>query len=833
MDRITLFADVLLPLPLPGYYTYRVPFELNEIIQTGQRVVVQFGTKKIYTALVRKIHTTPPDLITIKYVLSTLENEPLVSEMQFTFWEWMASYYMCTPGEVMNSALPSALKLASETKIVLNPTFDGDISNLNEKEILIAEALSHQKVLTISDVLKIIEQRSVIALIKNMIEKNVVLLEEELVNTYKVKTETFVRLAEKYQDESLLKDAFDLLEKRKVLSKQLEIVMYVYSKTIQSKNRPAKISRHEMLKQLNASSAQLKSLVKKGICELYTLDISRLEHIDDDEKINVVFSEDQQTAYENVIACFNKKDITLLHGITSSGKTEIYIKLIEETIAKGKQVLYLLPEIALTTQIINRLRKAFGNKVGVYHSKFSDNERVEIWNKVLLNNLSNVTTEGTYQIVLGARSALFLPFSNLGLIIIDEEHDSSYKQINPAPRYNARDSAIYLAKLHKAKTLLGSATPSLESYYNAKNDKYALVELNKRFGGVMLPEIFVADVKEETKKKRMKSHFTPFLLECIGEALKNKEQVILFQNRRGFSMRLECDICHWIPECKHCDVTLTYHKKSNQLICHYCGYSVNIPDRCPACNNNKILMHGFGTEKLEEELPVFFPEAKVKRMDLDTTRSKHGHQEIINDFEDRKIDILVGTQMVTKGLDFENISLVGIMNADSMISFPDFRAFERSYQLMAQVSGRAGRKQKRGKVIIQTYNPYHAVIRYVIDNDYSTMYESQIGERQTFKYPPVYKIIQLSLRHKNAEKLNRSAKELAMILKRSFGSRILGPEYPVVSRIRNEFIKNILVKFERDFSLTNAKALLAKHIEAFKLDKDNTGIRIMIDVDPQ
>ena len=614
--------------------------------------------------------------------------------------------------------------------------------------------------------------------------------------------------------------------------KQLEILMYVYSKTLQSKNKSYRISRPDMLKDLNSSAAQLNSLIKKGICESYTVGISRLEYFDRSEINCVDFSEFQQKAYDDVKKGFEQKDIALIHGITSSGKTEIYIKLIEDTIKQGKQVLYLLPEIALTTQIINRLRKAFGNKVGVYHSKFNDFERVEIWNKVLLNSIEKKNNEGTYQIVLGARSSLFLPYSNLGLVIVDEEHDTSYKQHEPAPRYNARDSAIYLAKLHGAKTILGSATPSLESYYNAKYNKYAFIELNKRFGGVMLPEIFVADVKEETKKRRMKSHFTPFLLEHIAEALKNKEQVILFQNRRGFSIRLECDICHWVPECKHCDVTLTYHKRSNQLICHYCGYSENIPERCPACNNSKILMHGFGTEKLEEELPVFFPDAKVVRMDMDTTRSKYGHQQIINDFEDRKIDILVGTQMVTKGLDFENVSVVGIMNADSMISFPDFRSFERSFQLMAQVSGRAGRKQKRGKVIIQTYNPFHAVIRYVIDHDFKAMYESQITERVTFKYPPIYKLILITVKHKNAEHLNTSAKELAIILKKSFGQRILGPEYPVVSRIRNEYIKNILLKIEKDFSLSKAKSILAERIEEFKSDKENSGVRIIIDVDP-
>ncbi|MFA4852286.1 MAG: primosomal protein N' [Bacteroidales bacterium] len=830
MERLTLFADVLLPLPLPGYFTYRVPYDLNDEIQTGQRVVVQFGRKKVYTALVRKIHKNPPDVSNVKYILSILENEPLVNEMQFVLWEWMASYYLCTPGEVMNAALPSALKLTSETKIVMNPLFDGDISNLNEKELSVAQALNVQKVLTITDVSKIIEQITVIPLIKNMIEKNVVALDEELVSRYKPKTETYVRLSEKYHDETLLKEVFDLLEKK--APKQLDVLMYVYSKTIQSKNKTVRISRPEMLKELNTSAAQLNAIVKKGICETYTTEITRLEEYENPVLSLAEFNECQTKAYEEIKKGFKEKDIVLLHGITSSGKTEIYIKLIDEVIQQGKQVLYLLPEIALTTQIINRLRKAFGNKVGVYHSKFNNFERVEIWNKVLLNSIDNKSSEGTYQVVLGARSALFLPFSNIGLVIVDEEHDSSYKQYDPAPRYNARDSAIYLAKLHGAKTLLGSATPSLESYYNAKTNKYALAELNKRFGGVKLPEVFVADVKEESRKRRMKSHFTPFLLENIKEALKNKEQVILFQNRRGFSVRLECDICHWIPECKHCDVTLTYHKKSNQLICHYCGYTTNIPERCPACNNNKILMHGFGTEKIEEELPVFFPDAKIVRMDLDTTRSKYGHQKIINDFEDRRIDILVGTQMVTKGLDFENVSVVGIMNADGMISFPDFRAFERSYQLMAQVSGRAGRKNKRGKVIIQSYNPSHAVIRYVIDHDFKAMYESQITERITYKYPPVYKLIQITVKHKDAEKLNKSARELAIILRKAFGQRILGPEYPIVSRIRNEYIKNILFKIEKEFSLSKAKSTLIERIENFKADKDHTGVRVLIDVDP-
>lgn len=830
MERTTLFADVLLPLPLPGYYTYRVPFELNEIVQPGLRIVVQFGKKRIYTALIRKLHSNTPKVSDIKYILSVLENDPLVNEKQMQFWEWMAAYYMCTPGEVMNAAVPAALKLESETRIALNPAFDGNIGNLNEKELMIAQALTAQKVLTITDVTKIADQKKIIPLIKTLIEKNVIIPEEELVTRYKPKTEIFVKINKEYLDEAKLKETFDKLEKK--APKQLEILMHIYSKMIQAKGKPLRTSRNEMLKTLNTSAAQLNALIKKGICEQYTQEISRLEETGETNGSGVELNDHQKKAYAEVTEGFEKKDIVLLHGVTSSGKTEIYIKLIEEAINNGKQALYLLPEIALTTQIINRLRKAFGKKVGVYHSKFNENERAEIWNKVLLNSPGNEKDDGTYQVILGARSALLLPFSNLGLVIVDEEHDTSYKQYNPAPRYHARDSAIYLAKMHGAKTILGSATPSIESYFNAKHGKYHLVTINKRFGNVMLPEIFVADVKEESRRRRMKSHFTPFLLEHIEEALKNKEQVILFQNRRGFSIRLECDICHWMPECKHCDVTLTYHKKSDQLICHYCGYTQNVPDHCPACNNNKILMKGFGTEKIEEELPVFFPNAKVMRMDLDTTRSKYGHQQIINDFEDRKIDILVGTQMVTKGLDFENVSIVGIMNADNMISFPDFRSFERSYQLMAQVSGRAGRKNKRGKVIIQTYNPYHSVIRYVIENDYIAMYESQIAERNSFRYPPIYKLIQFTLKHKNAEKLNKSAREFAMNMRKVFGGRVLGPEFPVVSKIRNEYLKNILLKIEKEYSLSKAKSTIRTLIENFKIDNDHKVVRIVIDVDP-
>ncbi|MBN2173786.1 MAG: primosomal protein N' [Bacteroidales bacterium] len=518
----------------------------------------------------------------------------------------------------------------------------------------------------------------------------------------------------------------------------------------------------------------------------------------------------------------------LLHGVTSSGKTEIYIKLIAEALQSGKQVLYLLPEIALTTQIINRLRRFFGDLVGVYHSKYSENERVEIWNQVLKDS----GTKSKYRIILGPRSALFLPFSELGLVIVDEEHDYSYKQFDPAPRYNARDAAIYLAGLHQANVILGSATPAVESYFNTHAGKYHLVELFKRYGDIQLPEIFVADVKKETRQKTMKSHFSSFLLEHINKSLENKEQVILFQNRRGFSLRIECDTCHWMPECKNCDVTLIYHKQINLLKCHYCGYTRQVPANCDSCGSSHLKMKGFGTEKIEDELAIYYPDAKIRRMDLDTTRSKHAYQVIINDFEEQRIDILVGTQMVTKGLDFDHVSVVGIMNADNMISFPDFRSYERSFQLMAQVSGRAGRKKKRGKVIIQTYNPHHSVIQDVINNDYKAMYQHQILERRNFKYPPFYRLVSVSLKHKDSPLLNEGAKELALLLRERLGERILGPEYPIVSRIKNLYIKNIMVKLERDEKLNARKITIRETIKDFYTLARYKSIRVITDVDP-
>ena len=828
MERETLFIDVILPLPVPGYYTYRVPYELNNFVKKGLRVVVQFGKQKLYTALIAKIHDNVPKNYETKYILTILDDEPVISNFHFKFWDWICDYYICRIGEVMNAALPSALKLESESKIVLNPDYNGDQSNISDKEYLILEALMLRKTITVTEASKILDRLKIIPVIKTLIEKGVAILEEELVDKYKVKTEIYVRLGVKYVDkEEELKIIFDKLEKK--APKQLEMLMSFINLSYHKKE----ITRSELTMTIDKSAPHLAALVKKGILETYSKSISRLIDYESITNVNsIILSNEQQKTIDSIKEQFKEKQVVLLHGITSSGKTEIYIKLISETIAEGKQVLFLLPEIALTAQIINRLRKYFGNKVGIYHSKQPDKERVEIWNNIL-NRDKDISNKNNIQIILGARSAVFLPYTNLGLVIVDEEHDSSFKQSEPAPRYNGRDCAIYLAHIHGAKTLLGSATPSVESYFNAHSGKYGFAGLFSRYGDIRLPEVLVADVKEETKKKRMKSHFTPLLIESITEALLNGEQVLLFQNRRGFSLYLECSNCNWVPQCRNCDVSLIYHKKQNQLRCHYCGYSVKIPEKCPACGSTAVLMKGFGTEKIEEELAVFFPNAVISRMDLDTTRTKNSYQKIINDFEDRKVDILVGTQMVTKSLDFDNVSVVGVLNADSILKFPEFRSFERGFQLLAQVSGRAGRKNKRGKVVIQTYDPFHSVIRYVIDNNYTEMYNSQIIERKSFKYPPFYRLIKLTIKHRNEETLNLAASEIAKELRKLFPDKVLGPEFPFISRIKNMYLKNIMIKLEKSLNYKETKEVVVKLTEKFSFIDKYKGIKIAVDVDPQ
>ena len=890
MSRTTYFVDVILPLAVPNLFTYRVPYDLNDAIAIGKRVLVQFGRGKLYSALIRRIHENPPKQYEAKYIDSVLDENPIVNLKQFELWDWMSQYYMCNIGDVMVAALPGGLRLASETKIVLNPDYyDKKLSEIiSDKEYLIIEALQIRTVLSIHDVSEILEQKTVYHILKGLIEKGAVLIQEELKEKFKPKIESFVRITQYADNEENLKNIFSTLEKK--APKQLDVLMtYIklserYSQTAASQleRSRSEVKKSEIIKRVSGADAALKPMVEKNIFEVYEREVGRFATFDNATKITQL-NTIQQQVYESIQQQFGwlsewgggsgewgekktekkedqkpnttnpellttnselkktelKKDVVLLHGVTSSGKTEIYVKLIEQVIAQGKQVLYLLPEIALTTQIINRLRKYFGNNVGVYHSKFNSNERVELWNTVLKveDNEAKKTTNyepqtTNYKLIVGARSSLFLPFSNLGLVIVDEEHDTSYKQYDPSPRYNARDGAIYLAHLHKAKTLLGSATPSLESYYNAQEGKYGFVQITERFGGVQMPEIVIADIKEATKKKMMKSHFSPLLLDTVTKALQAKEQVILFQNRRGFAPQLECNTCAWVPQCINCDVSLTYHKASNQLRCHYCGYSIKPPNKCAACGDTNLRMKGFGTEKIEEELSIFYPKAKIARMDLDTTRSKFAHQHIIQDFEDGNIDILVGTQMVTKGLDFDNVSMVGILNADSMLNFPDFRSFERSFQLMAQVSGRAGRKNKRGKVIIQTQNPDHSIIQDVIQNNFLAMYTQQLSDRKEFNYPPFFRLIEITVIHKDADMVNDAAKFLADELKHHFKKRVLGPEFPIVSRIRNLYHKNILLKIERDASVVKIKKIVGEILIQFKSGKDHKSVRVNIDVDP-
>lgn len=826
----TEFAEVLLPLPVKGYFTYRVPGELNGSIKPGMRVVVQFGSKKLYTALVRRLTNIPPQVVSAKYILSVIDPVPVVNERQFTFWEWIADYYMCTEGEVMNAALPSAYKLASESRVVLDPEYVHDSSVLSDYEFMIIEALDLQKILSINDISKITGTAKVIPIVKTMLEKKYIRVEEEITERYKPRLEPYVRLTENYAENDTLSREMDKLTTRAY--KQLQLLMQYISLSGYFSGTPKEVSKADLLKAQGASAAQLDALVKKGILEVYRRLVSRIEKVDStDIAESIQLTTAQQTAYDALSVLLHTQGIGLLKGVTSSGKTEIYIRLIDEVLRSGKQVLYLLPEIALTSQIVRRLQRFFGEEVGVYHSKYNEFERIEIWNRANLS-MEHAETVSAFSIILGARSAMFLPYNDLGLIIVDEEHDSSYKQTDPAPRYNARDSAIMLGRIHQAPVLLGSATPSIESYFNARDGKYLLVELNERYGGMEMPEIKVLNLKEETRFKRMKSHFAPQLLETMESALLNNEQAILFQNRRGFSLRLQCEVCNHIPECVNCDVTLTYHKHINVLKCHYCGYTKVVPGVCPECGSPNIKLRGFGTEKIEEELSIFFPDKVIARMDLDTTQTKNAYHKIMQDFETRKTDILIGTQMVTKGLDFDNVRVVGVLNADGLISYPDFRSLERSYQLLAQVSGRAGRKNKRGIVLVQTYNPEHPIHQWVKHNNYEAMFNQVLHDRHKYSYPPFVRLVLVSLRHKDQHVLDDAAVKLAEMLKPYFKGSMLGPEYPNVSRVKNFYIKNLLIKISRGNTGQEAKKELSHQIELFKNHMDFKSVRIVIDVDP-
>lgn len=816
-ERETLFVEVILPLAIAKNYTYRVPFELNDSVAIGKRVVVQFGKSKLYTAIISSIGKQAPEKYEAKYIIDIMDDAPVVNTRQLLFWKWLADYYLCHVGEVMNAALPAALKLASETKIVLNKEFEYDKADLNDKEYLIIDALEIQPELSVSDIVKLLGQKTVMPLLRALFEKNIIHISEEVSDKYKPRRRTFITLNPVYSNPESLKELFAILERA---PKQLDALLAC----IQLSRKQKLITKAELTEASGAGAAAIKALIDKEVFIADERTVSRLMGEEHELDENFVLSDNQRAALKNINTQFADKDVVLLHGVTSSGKTQIYIRLIEQMLASGRQTLYLLPEIALTTHIVERLRRHFGNHIGVYHSKFNDNERVEVWQKVL---------KGDYQIILGARSSVFLPFDDLGLIIVDEEHESSYKQYDPAPRYNARDASIYLGALHEGKVLLGSATPSFESYYNAKTEKYGLAEMPERFGGVELPEIQVVSITDETKRKTMQSHFSSVLMRDIGEALAKKEQVILFQNRRGYAPVIICKTCAYSPKCINCDVTLTYHKSSGKLHCHYCGYREDSPSICPACGSAHLEQKGFGTEKVEDELSILLPDARIARMDLDTTRSKMAFQNILNDIEEKKIDILVGTQMVAKGLDFPDITVIGIISADSLLKYPDYRANERSFQLLAQVSGRAGRRGKQGKVVIQTYDPTHRVIAQVISNDYLDLYNTEMVERKAFKYPPFYRIINLDIKHKDPEKLYHQAEYLAIELRKHFGNRVIGPEFPLINRIRNYYIKSIMLKFEKDaVSIAKVKVILQDVLLQFQTTNLSKGCIVQPDVDP-
>lgn len=842
-ERVTLFAEILLPLPIPGTYTYRVPFELNQKAKVGQRAVVQFGKTKIMSGLIISLTEEVPDCTSIKYLLDILDDDPVVNENQLKLWQWIASYYLCYLGDVMQVALPSALKLSSESKIMLSDEFVLDSMALSDNEFLIVEALQIQPQLTITEVSKIIGYKKIMPLVKTMIEKKIIVMQEELQQKYKAKYERYVRLTNTYRNEDAMRELMDTLSKRAY--KQLELLMAFF---VLGGSADNDVITSDLLKKANATSSILATLVDKGVFESYQKRVSRLKEykaLTDVSTINL--TEKQQEAYDEIHKGFEEEKPVLLHGVTASGKTEIYIKLIQEAIDEGKQVLYLLPEIALTEQIINRLKKYFGDRVGVYHSRYDNNERVEIWQQVMNFRSQQSTVNGQqilgdsatrrlgdskYQIIIGSRSAVFLPFTDLGLIIVDEEHDSSFKQIDPAPRYSARDLAVLMSKMFHARLLMGSATPSFESYYNARQNKYHLVTITERYGGVEMPEIIVDDLRVETRRKTMQANFGKTLIDAMNKTLEEKNQVILFQNRRGFSLRIECEHCNYIPQCINCDVSLIYHKNQNILKCHYCGYTTSVPTECPSCRSTDLKMHGFGTERIEDDLKVVFPEANSSRLDLDTTRTKNSYQYILEQFQNKETNILVGTQMVTKGLDFDSVKVVGILNADNMLTFPDFRAYERSFQLMEQVSGRAGRKGDKGKVIIQTYQPQHPVILNVITHDYVRFYEEQMPIRRQFNYPPYSRLVMIRLKDVDSQKLNKAADELAKIFRQVFKENLLGPEYPVVSRVKNQYIKQMLIKINKDLNSAKVKEFINKTIEDFKHNNDFKSVKIQIDVDP-
>ncbi|WP_199797483.1 replication restart helicase PriA [Hymenobacter amundsenii] len=832
-DRVTLFADVILPLPLPRLYTYRVPFELNDQVVIGGRVLVQFGAKRTLSCIVAAVHQSPPAAYQAKYILEFIDDAPVVTQPQLKLFAWIAEYYLCTLGEVINAALPSALKLSSESRVQLHPAYEPENHPypLGDQEQKVVDALSSGeevgKSLTFTEVGELLGIASFHKYIKSLMQKDVVFLFEHLKDKFSPKVVKKVRLVHRYVAEAALEELFGQLASR---AKQLDVVMRYLQRVPVYQSEHANhrgLEKAALTSAPHLSPSAVNTLIKNGILEQFDQIVSRFPLDEDDAQANMHFTlnDSQVEARDAVMREFQTKDIVLLHGVTGAGKTEIYIDLIKQALDGGGQVLYLLPEIALTAQIVTRLMRVFGSRLGVYHSKFSDNERVEVWNGVL---------SGRFQVVIGVRSAVFLPFDNLALTIVDEEHESSYKQYDPAPRYNAREVALMMAHFQGSKTLLGSATPAVETYYQARAGRYGLVSLTKRFGEAGLPEIVLVDTRKSREQKTMLNHFTPELMAEMESKLAQQEQVILFQNRRGYAPFINCLDCGWIPKCTNCAVSLSYHKQAHELRCHYCGHHDRMPAQCPACGSRNVKTVGFGTEKIEDDLKVMLPQANVQRMDLDTTRAKNSYQQIISDFEQQKTNILVGTQMVTKGLDFANVSLVGIINADSIIHYPDFRAHERAFQMFVQVSGRAGRKGKKGRVIIQTADPEQVIFDKVMRNDYLEFYDYEITQRREHGYPPFMRIIRLLVKHVDVAVGERAALLLTQELIDRLGREaVLGPEAPYIFRIRNFYLQEITIKLRREHTvLKAAKADIMAAMDVVRDQKEFKQVRLAADVDP-
>lgn len=817
-----VYAGIILPLALPDYFTYAVPRSMQHLLQVGMRVVVQFGKNKIYSGLVYKLDIDPPKNFQVKTILEVIDERPIVTDKQLQLWNWMSDYYRCTLGEVMVAALPSALRLQSESVIVLNRDNNVEPEQLTDREYLVWEALTFKEELTIADISAILSLKQVMPVIRNLLLKGLVFVREELIEKYKPRTQEFVRFREGITEDEL-GAVMSQLEKR--APKQLDLLLSFIHET-RDMDFPS-LSKAQLLKKSGSDTTALTALVKKNILNKIIVEVDRISPFTGPQAELNELNDYQQKAFVEIKSAFEESKVCLLHGVTSSGKTEVYLHLIQDALVAGRQVLYILPEIALTTQMIGRMQRIFGAQVKIYHSRFNEQERAEIWNQILEEEKTGIPS-----LVIGARSAMLLPFSNAGLVIVDEEHDSSYKQEDPAPRYHARDAAIVLANLHNANTLLGSATPSMESYFNAGSGKYALVTLDKRFAELEMPEVFVIDMQDARKRKQATGSFSNILTDHIRTCMDAGKQVILFQNRRGFAPFLECNQCKWVPQCIHCDVSLTYHKRKNELKCHYCGYTTPTVTECDACKSHDIRMRGFGTERIEEELQLLIPEVRTERLDHDTTRNKNAFQNILSRFADGEIDVLIGTQMVTKGLDFDNVALVGIISADSLLFYPDFRAHERCFQLLSQVSGRAGRKASDGKVLIQTYNPTHPVLKYVLNHDFRGFYKYELTERYNFHYPPYRRLIEIRIKHKDEAALDKAVTGFATYLRKVFGNRVMGPTIPHASRVRNLYIRTILLKLEKTLSVGEVKDRLSLAVNEFLKPEDHRRMIVQIDVDP-